>query len=211
MLSVTVQKKMLRESGVSFIGDDEALFLALKAGQAGSKEALYDRYAAYVRRIIVRTLGTNVDLQDHLHNVFIEAFSSIKSLKDPNKLKSWLATVAVYTSIAHIRKKSRTKWLFFYDPQELPEIPVSGVDNEKREAVKLVYMLLDEMPVKERIPFTLRVIDQMPLGDVAKACNVSLATIKRRIVNAKKRFLMLAKKYPVLVDLMDENDLWRKQ
>ncbi|MBN2343453.1 MAG: sigma-70 family RNA polymerase sigma factor [Deltaproteobacteria bacterium] len=195
---------------VSFIGDDSALAKALKANQPGAREALYDKYATHVRGVLVRTLGTNVELQDHLHNVFIEAFSSTSSIRDDSKLKSWLTSVTVYTAIAHIRKTSRKRWLIFSAPDELPDVESHDVDSEKRQALTQVYQVLEKMSVKERIPFSLRIIDGMPLQDVAEACDVSLATIKRRITKAKQRFAVLARSYPLLQELMDNDESWRQ-
>ena len=196
--------------GVPFIGDDSALARALKASQPGSREALYERYASHVRGVLVRTLGTNVDLQDHLHNVFIEAFASTASIRDDARLKSWLTSVTVYTAIAHIRKTSRKRWLVFSAPEELPDLESKDVDVEKRHALQQVYEVLGKMSVKERIPFSLRVIDGMPLQDVADACGVSLATVKRRITKARQRFAVLARSYPLLKELMDSDDSWRQ-
>jgi len=198
-----------RAPRVPFIGDDEALAIALKAGQPGAREALYDRYAPHVRRVIVRTLGTNADLQDHLHNVFIEAFSATSGIRDGSKLKAWLTSVTVYTAIAHIRRRVRRRWLVFAPPEELPPIPVPGLDEEKRQALTQVYEVLDRMPIRERMPFTLRVIDGMPLQEVADACEVSLATIKRRIDKARHRFMVMARNYPLLEELIEQEGRWR--
>ena len=74
-----------------------------------------------------------------------------------------------------------------------------------------VYEVLDKVPVKERIPFTLRIIDGMALQDVAQACDVSLATVKRRITRARQRFSVLAKNYPLLEELMENQGSWRNE
>lgn len=200
----------LERINISFIGDDSALAKALKASQPGAREALYNKYATHVRGVLVRTLGTNVDLQDHLHNVFLEAFSSTAGIRDDNKLKSWLTSVTVFTAIAYIRKTSRKRWLIFSAPEDLPEIEFSDVDSEKRQALSQVYEVLGKMSVKERIPFTLRIIDGMPLQEVAEACDVSLATVKRRITKAKQRFAVLARNYPLLEELMGDDESWRQ-
>jgi RNA polymerase sigma-70 factor (ECF subfamily) len=44
----------------------------------------------------------------------------------------------------------------------------------------------------------LRFIDGMELVEVADACSVSLATIKRRLARAQKRFSAMARTYPEL-------------
>jgi RNA polymerase sigma-70 factor (ECF subfamily) len=189
---------------VAFIGDDEALVAALKTNQPGAQAALYDRYAVHVKRIIVRTLGTNIDIQDHLHTVFIEIFCSINSIKEAAKLKGWITRVTVYTAIAHIRKVSKKRWLVFKNPEDIPEIPSMPANYDNQLAVQQVYEVLDKMNEKERIPFTLRIIDGMSLQDVADACNISLATVKRRLAKAKIRFEKLAKTYPLLTGMIEQ-------
>jgi RNA polymerase sigma-70 factor (ECF subfamily) len=209
VITAITEKSNINKTQVPFIGDDEALLVALKANQAGSKEVLFERYAGHVRGVIVKTLGTNVDLQDHLHNVFIEAFQSIGGLRDGKKLKSWLTSVTIYTVIAYIRKKKRKKWLIFLPSDELPEQVVETDNGENSRVLKQVYEVLEEMSANDRIAFSLRIIDGMTLMDVAQACNVSLATIKRRLNKAKQRFNVLAKKYPLLVEFMNSNGFGR--
>ena len=63
-----------------------------------------------------------------------------------------------------------------------------------------VYRVLGLLPTDERIAFALRVLDGMELTSVASACGVSLATVKRRLKSAQRRFVELSRREPVLVD-----------
>jgi RNA polymerase sigma-70 factor (ECF subfamily) len=56
------------------------------------------------------------------------------------------------------------------------------------------------LPADERIPFALRFIDGMELTEVARACTVSLATIKRRLSRAEQRFTAFAALEPALAE-----------
>ena len=58
-------------------------------------------------------------------------------------------------------------------------MPAPEVDPEQREALAAVYRLLGQLPINERIVFALRVLDGMELADVARACSISVATVKR--------------------------------
>ena len=42
-----------------FAGDDAALVAALRRGEPGAPAALYDRHAAYLRRVLARVLGVD--------------------------------------------------------------------------------------------------------------------------------------------------------
>ena len=67
-----------------------------------------------------------------------------------------------------------------------------------REALDHSYAILDTMPADERIAFSLRFIDGMELTEAATACGCSLATIKRRLAKAEKKFLDSARADSVL-------------
>jgi RNA polymerase sigma-70 factor (ECF subfamily) len=71
---------------------------------------------------------------------------------------------------------------------------------ELDEAVRATYRVLAALPVDERIPFALRFIEGMELTEVARACDVSLATVKRRLTSAQKKFAKIASTYPELSD-----------
>jgi RNA polymerase sigma-70 factor (ECF subfamily) len=57
-------------------------------------------------------------------------------------------------------------------------------DPAVRERVDVVYEALDAIAPQLRIPWTLHVIEGQTLPEVAAICEVSLATVKRRIADA---------------------------
>ena len=56
--------------------------------------------------------------------------------------------------------------------------------------------ILDRLPVDERLAFALRYINGLELVAVAAACDVSLATVKRRLQRAERSFVAAAKRRP---------------
>ena len=71
---------------------------------------------------------------------------------------------------------------------------------EGSQALHATYRLLSTLQPDEQIAFALRFIDGMELTEVAAACDVSLATIKRRLARAEARFSELARSEPALVE-----------
>jgi RNA polymerase sigma-70 factor (ECF subfamily) len=174
-----------------------------RGGVAGDDEALVD--APYLRRVLARVLGADDELADVLHETFAQVFASVDSLDDPKKLKGWLVRVAVFTARGVIRKRRRKRWLRFGAPETLPETQVATQDVSGRAALQAVSLVLDAMPEKERLAFTLRYFEGMQLLEVADACDVSLATIKRHLAKAENRFVVLARAQPVLRDWLDRS------
>lgn len=179
--------------------DDGRLVLALRAHDPAAAALLFDRYAPHVRRILARVMGFDAELADLLHDVFVAALGSIHTLHQPERLKAWLTSIAVFTARRCIRRRRARRWLFFMAPQELPELTAVGADPATAEALRVTYRILAEMPADLRIVFSLRCIDGLELTEVAAACDVSLATIKRRQQRARAWFDARAAVEPALV------------
>lgn len=193
---------------LKFVGDERALVHALRARHPGAVAAFYDQHAAHVHRTLRSALGADADLPDLLQEVFIHAIDGVTDLDDPNRVRSWLTTIAVFTARAHIRRRARRNWLSLFSPQRLDVTEQLPPCTDARFALREVYELLDRMPVNERMAFALRIVDGMTLPDAAHACRVSLATFKRRLARAEKAFVQAASQRPKLLGWLEGGTRW---
>jgi len=81
--------------------------------------------------------------------------------------------------------------------------------SDARFALREIYQVLDAMPADERMAFVLRIVDGMTLPDGAQACRTSLATFKRRLARAEKRFLEAVAKRPALKQCLEDGTRWK--
>jgi RNA polymerase sigma-70 factor (ECF subfamily) len=193
------------------LGPDDAdplLVEALRRGDPAAPGEFFDRYGRHVQRVLTNVLGVDPEIPDLLHEVFAKALAGIGKLKDGRRLKAWLTSITVYTARGSIRARSRRRLLGLHGRREVPEIPAPAVSAETREAMRSMYEILERLPADERIAFAMRFVSGMELEDVAAACGVSLATIKRRISRAERRFLVIARRHPVLRSWVDEGSRW---
>lgn len=197
---------------ISFVGDDHSLVAALREGHPAAIAAFHDRYAEHMRRLLVRILGHDSELEDVHHEVFLRALSSISSLEDPECLTKWMVSVAVFSARTCLQRRYRGRWLQFTSPFELAQNDRALYEHDWNAFAELevTYQLLDRLPADERILFTLRFIDGMELVALAEACHVSLATAKRRLKRAESRFLALASRHPLLGTRIDEGGRWSR-
>lgn len=119
------------------VRDDPAIVRGLRADEPWARAALFDRCAPSVERIIRRILGRGRhEIADVVHDAFVQALSSLDNLRDPQALVGWMQKIATYTACRAIRARRARQWLFFWDPAELPEPSVEGVDAETTEACR---------------------------------------------------------------------------
>jgi len=186
---------------------NDAIVRALLERRSIGGAALYDRYHRHVRRVLARIMGPE-DVRDSMQDVFLEAVRSIASLQDPDALPGWLTTIAVRTATTHIKRRARLRWFPLFPTDELPEVAASVASPEIDAAARATYRVLGRLPADERVAFALRCIDGMELVDVARACRVSLATIKRRLQRALKKFGAIARSEPDLAEWLQRGDRW---
>src|SRR5262249_23152438 len=141
---------------------------------------------------------------DLFQEVITQAWERIDHLADPRALKAWLTQIAVFAARRAIRRRRR-RWLALF--AEVPEPADGGASSwagpELQEAARCVYRILDAMPVDERIPFSLRMLDDLDLEETARACGMSLSTVRRRLVKAERRFFKAARRYEALAPWLE--------
>jgi RNA polymerase sigma-70 factor, ECF subfamily len=186
---------------------DAGLVSAVKAGQAYAHEELVRRCGPDVERILYRVLGPDSEMEDLAHEVFIAAFACLDQLREPKALRSWLVGIAVRKARKLIARRRRWSFVRNVSPTDLPDQEAVTSSAEISEAYRSTYRLMAELPVDDRIAFALRHVDGMELTAVAEATDVSLATAKRRVARARRRFLELARKHDALAPWVRAEEL----
>jgi RNA polymerase sigma-70 factor (ECF subfamily) len=199
---------------LAFSGDDSALLVALRAHHPGAKAAFFHRHAAYVERVITRVIGFDRELADIVQDVFLNALSSIHTLRDAAALRPWLAQVATRTARKVLRTRSRRRWLRLFVDQadeKNAERVTTSTDLATLRALRAVYAVLEALPTDEHIAFALRFIEGMEITEVAAACRVSLSTAKRRLQQAERRFIDEAQRRPELTEWLERGERWKSR
>lgn len=186
---------MPTEDDPSALLHDAALVEAVLAGDDAARAAFFDRHAELVQRVLARMLGADSELEDLLHDVFVQAFGSLGGLRDPRAIRSWLVGVAAHTARRCIRRRQRGRWLSFFATSELPE-PPSAASEDAHSELRTIQQLLSRLSVDEQRVFSLRWLEGMQVEEVAVACALSVSTTKRRLASAQRRFRAMASRHP---------------
>ncbi len=104
--------------------DDAALVAALRRGDGRARVALVERFEPLVERLVAGALGIDSEIPDVVQDVFVAVLEGVHKLKDASALRSWIATLAVFTARGRIRRRRRWRWIRFVAPEEVPEVPV---------------------------------------------------------------------------------------
>ena len=130
--------------------------------------------------------GRAAEVDDLIQDVFVEAAAGLRRLREPEAIKGWLATIAVRT--VRRRLRVRRAWRFLgLDRDAADTVLVDPrASPADRVLLRAVYRVLDEMPVENRLAFTLHIIEGETMEAVAKLCRCTLATAKRRVARGQR-------------------------
>jgi RNA polymerase sigma-70 factor (ECF subfamily) len=153
------------------------------ADAPASFEALYAKHARYIAGVVHRLTGDDGELDDIVQETFVDAIEGLARLKDPSAVRAWLVTVAVRRTRRVLARRRRRMMFAFWEADFGPR----SSDPRDRAPVDELYDVLARVPADLRIPWVLHRVEHLSLPETATACEVSLATVKRRIADAEER------------------------
>ena len=147
-------------------------------------DELFRRHSVYVAGIAYRILGREDEVDDVVQDVFSKALAGIGKLRDIQSVKSWLSVISVRCASRRLRRRKARRFIGLEDDYDYGDVVFEGATQEHAVLLGNVYAILDGLPVRERIAWSLRYIEEESLEEVARLCSCSLATAKRRIFAA---------------------------
>jgi len=147
---------------------------------------VYRRYCRYVAAVILRLDGRHAEVDDIVQEVFVEAARGVARLREPDAVKGWLATITVRVVRHRLRARRLRRFLGLDAQADYAGLIDPSASPLDKLLVRAVYRVLDEVPVDDRLAFTLHHIEGEKVEVVARLCRCSCATAKRRIARAQQ-------------------------
>ncbi len=152
-------------------------------------EALYRRHVGRVTNAVTRVAGRTADADDVVQDAFLTAFSRLSELREPAAFRGWLARIAMNELRGRLRKRRWLKRLSLDrdddDDASLEALASDDASPEVRTELARLDKVLRAMDPEARMAWMLRHVEGWALDEVASALDVSLATAKRRIKDAR--------------------------
>jgi len=175
-----------------------------QAGDRMAFDGLVNIFWSDIVRLAYYRTGSAQDAEDLAQEIFLKAFRSIKSLRQPAHFKPWLYRIAVNKVTDHHRKRRLRSIFTSLDGPEgdsIPEPPdlesPSPLDQAaRRQFWRLVDDFCASLPRREREVFTLRFMDQLTIGEIAQVLRRSQSAVKTHLYRAVAKF----QKKPALIN-----------
>jgi RNA polymerase sigma-70 factor (ECF subfamily) len=176
---------------------DQALLELLREGSGEAFEVLIERFQHPVYNLIVRLLGDPAEAADVVQEVFLKVFRKIGSFRGQSSLKTWIYRIAVNEASNHRRSSRRHRGREVEIEPVREETTITGqllVDPclspyeqaASAEMRRQVEEALAQINPDFRAAVVLRDIDGLSYEEVAEVLDVSLGTVKSRILRGRE-------------------------
>lgn len=177
--------------------DDLRLAERCAAGDRAAQGRLFDEQRERVHIILYRILGSNRDIDDLVQDAFLQVFRSLPRFRGEATLGTWIDRITTRVAFAYLRRKKRNQ-------PGLESVPLEDTGPsferriEARAAARRLYALLDLLSAKQRIAFTLHVIDGRSHRDIARITESTVVATKSRIWRARRQIDRQSRQDPLL-------------
>ena len=168
------------------------------SGDRLAQKRVFQEQKKRVHALLYRILGSNSEIDDLAQEALLEVFRSLPTFRGDALLSTWVERITVRVAYAYMARRRNDVVRLSLVPE-----PVSGDASAEeralvREAARRLYALLDQVETKQRIAYTLHVIDGRPLADVAVMMDASAVTTKVRAWRVARFVEKRAKQDPLL-------------
>jgi len=166
---------------------DAELAHGLAAGEAWAIGVTWHRFAPMVLTMAERSLGSRSDAEDLAQDVFLSIFRKANTLREPDKLRSFVYSFAIFGLKSELRRRKLRSWLSFLAPEAMVELAHRSVDVESRDLLRRFYALLDRLSPRDRLVFSLKELESMTIEEIAEVMDLSVSTVKRSLAHGIAR------------------------
>lgn len=177
--------------------EDDVLVEALRIGAEQAYETLIERFQQPVYNLVYRLMDDPSESPDVVQEVFLKVFRNIGSFRGNSSLKTWIYRIAFNEAYNHRRWFTRHKrpeialemneddGLNYQDV--LPDPGRSAFDIVSDiEMHSLIEAALGEVNPAFRAAVVLRDIEDLSYEEIAEVLQVSLGTVKSRILRGRE-------------------------
>jgi RNA polymerase sigma-70 factor, ECF subfamily len=154
--------------------------------------AAYAHFLPYVRRQLAALGIRDADLADLCHEVFLIAHDKAEVVPEVERVDLWLREICRRVAAGYRRRAGNKLEILGRDleienaPAE-HDAPEIGAGSERRQQLALVRRALNRLDDESRDLLALHDVGELPLTDLARLVEHDRKTVRKRLVNARRR------------------------
>ncbi|RJP62902.1 MAG: RNA polymerase sigma factor [Ignavibacteriales bacterium] len=177
-------------------------FQLIKQAQKGDQlafEQLVYRYDRQVINIAMSFRNNEDDAKDIYQEVFIRVYRGLKNFQFKSEFSTWLFRITTNVCITHKERKERNMHKSLDEELnnneedirtrgDMIESEISlAKETESNENQKYINDALEQLPVQQKMAFTLKYFDGYKIKEIAEMMQCAEGTVKRYLFNASQK------------------------
>lgn len=147
---------------------------------ADAQRALYDELASMAMGVCYRYSSSRDEANDMLQDGFVKVFEKIGTLREPQKLRSWVYNIMVNTCIQHYRRSRNTVL------KEMDDV-VDESGEELRYTMDDIVESMQTLSATQRIAFNLCCVEELPFSEAAEKMKCSEVNVRVLLSKARRK------------------------
>ncbi len=159
----------------------EQLINDCKQNDLKAQEQLYRLYASKLFAVCLKYARNRAEAEDHLQDGFLTIFNKIGQYNNAGSFEGWMRRIMVNTVLQQYRNVSFVE--LSVDKYADTEVEV----EIEEDSVSMEYLmgLIQALPDRYRLVFTLYVIDGYSHNEIAEMLSISTGTSKSNLARAR--------------------------
>ena len=176
--------------------DNSTLVEECRGGDREAMSILYTRFAPRMLHVISRYVPDRDSANDILHDGFIAAFTRLETLREPERIDFWLASIMKNLSLKFLQAQSVTSLL-----EEIPET-MEEPDIDQILDFATLEALIRQLPEGYQKVFRLAVLENKSHKEISEILGIAPNSSSSQLFHAKLRLRQIIKDYQLRAGLI---------
>jgi RNA polymerase sigma-70 factor (ECF subfamily) len=159
-------------------------------------QSLYSQFKKKVLNTALNMVQHLEDAEEIMQDVFVELYFNLDNFRGESSVSTWIYRITVNKSLDLIKKRKRKKrfgWLTgLFEEGTGKELHVitepnhPGILLENQEEIKALWVLIDQLPDKQRTALVLAAMEQLSYEEISKVMETSVSSVESLIFRARQ-------------------------
>lgn len=172
-----------------------------KKGDEQALSVLYKTYSVKMMRICLHYVSDRQIAQDLLHDGFIIIFTSISTLRNPEKLESWMGIIMKNISLRYLNQTNSANTISISDVSEDEEPTINPFSPDFISYDKLTEMV-ERLPEGYCTVFKLAVLEGLSHKEIGRLLNIAPHSSSSQLFRAKTLLKKMISNYRLTILLL---------
>jgi RNA polymerase sigma-70 factor (ECF subfamily) len=180
---------------------EKELVLGCLAGDTRAQRALFNRFKKLFYNLAYKSLGPMFDLDEVVHEIFIQTFKALPSFRGKSTLETWAYRIAMNVCLSRLRSKLKKRQLSLVrgltDIEERAVSPAEGPFEElvRKELNEKIFEALHRIDAKKHMIIVLHDMEGKSIEQISALMRKPSGTIKSRLFHGRKELRKYLQKY----------------